>query len=190
MKRTFTNAHLLLVSVALLTALTSGCMTGREGCCGGGGGMGGRKLGSTAAEAIVVHIELDPASLEKMKANSKATQLEALLVDSFSVIPGVTQYDSAGNPPITYVTILLTGKPYYQGNTVTSAQIRFLPETWGGLSRPAYLADRNLIVADHPRETFAPFYQALKDGKTVMCVFEHSDTLAKSECYLYTTQSK
>jgi hypothetical protein len=71
-----------------------------------------------------------------------------------------------------------------QGNTVTSAQLRFLPQSWGGLGGPAYVQDRKMIIADHPIETFEYFHQVLRGGGDVICVFTHSDVYAKSECYL------
>lgn len=128
-------------------------------------------------------------SLEKLKAKTKATQVEALLVESISITPSVTRHDSAGNLPYTYVEIMMIGRPYYQGNTVTSAQMRFLPQSWGGMSGPAYMQDRKMIIADHPIETFDYFRQVLRDGGSVMCVFTHSDLVAKSDCHLHVMAS-
>lgn len=178
----FVRSFAALLGAALFS---SGCQTDS-------GSIGGQKsTGSRVPAAETGGVSAgDLASPEVVRSKLKATQLEVLKVESFIVMPAVTQHDGAGNRARTHVTIELLGRPYYATSTVTSAQLRFLPSDWGGLSRPAYVAGRNRIVADHPLAQAEHFYQIIKDGKEVLCLFVHSDAFAKSECYLFVYQKK
>jgi hypothetical protein len=175
----------LLLGVALTT---TGCYGPRGGCCASPGTYGG-KPGPTVAEMRRINpAEFNDAAA--MAAALGASELQILLVESFTITPGVTQYDGAGNPPNPYLMIELVGRPGGQGHTVTRALLRFLPETWGKLGQATYIPARNEIWADFPREQAADFYQVLKDGKRVLCFFSRSATSAKTDCYLYVSTPK
>lgn len=136
---------------------------------------------------------INPADFSDAAAMAKAvgaSEFQILLVDSFTITPGVTQYDGVANVPSSYVMLELVGRPYAQGHTVTRAMLRFLPKTWGKPNQANFIPSRKEIWADFPREQADDFYEVLKDGKQVLCFFHRSAISAKTDCYLYMNTRK
>ncbi len=184
-------ARQLLPLFALLLGVTissTGCHAPRGGGCAASACCSG-KPGPTVEEMRRIN-PADYGDAAAMATALAASELQILLVESFTITPGVTQYDGAGNPPNPYVMLELIGKPYAQGHTVTRAMLRFLPDTWGKPGQATYIPSRKEIWADFPREQADDFYQVLKDGKQVLCFFHRSAVSTKTDCYLYVNTRK